>query len=64
VQVSPVFALTVTVPPGIVMFVDPVTLTLIATGWPGIAGLGVAAVIVVVVVALFTTSVTAPAALT
>lgn len=50
-QLSPVFALTVTVPVGAVTFVDPTTLKLISAGLFGSTGFGEIAVIVVVVVA-------------
>ena len=52
VQVSPVLAVTVTVPVGAVTFVDPVTVTLIAAGLPGRTGFGEMEVMVVVVDAL------------
>jgi hypothetical protein len=53
-QVSPVLAVTVTVPVGALTFVEPVTLTLMTTGFPGKAGFGETEVMVVVVDALLT----------
>jgi hypothetical protein len=50
-QISPVDALTVTVPVGAVTFVEPITLQFTVTGLFGGAGLGEIDVIVVVVVA-------------
>ena len=53
-QVSAVLAVTVTVPVGALTFVDPITLTLTKTGFPGNAGFGETEVMVVVVGALLT----------
>jgi hypothetical protein len=53
-QISPVLALTVTVPVGALAFVEPTTLTLTTTGLPTAAGFGETEVIVVVVEACMT----------
>jgi hypothetical protein len=51
-QFSPVLAVTVTVPVGATMLVDPTTESVTKTGWFGAAGFGDTEVILVIVVPL------------